>query len=351
MGSLEAALAAIESLAPGESINYSEIARNYGVERSTLRRRHQARTQSRATEGINRRKLSPQQEKELISYIKKLTERGLPPTRAMIQNFAGSIAGTTVSMWWVDQFIKRNNSELILHWTTGMDSKRHNADLEAKYSLYFSLLQQKINKYSIQPRYTYNMDEKGILLGIITRTKRIFSRQEYERKAVRQAIQDGNRECISILACICADGSALDPALIYEAGLEGLLLGWIEDINPEEYSAFITSSLSSWINNEIGLTWLEQVFNRCIKEKAGRLYRLLIVDGHRSYVTMDFLNYCDWYRILVAVFPPYSTHTLQPLDACIFKPLSTTYLEELLAFLYKGQGLCLIAKRDFFNLF
>jgi len=44
MGSLEAALAAIESLAPGESINYSEIARNYGVERSTLRRRHQART-------------------------------------------------------------------------------------------------------------------------------------------------------------------------------------------------------------------------------------------------------------------------------------------------------------------
>jgi len=43
MESLEAALTAIESLAPRESINYSEIARNYSIERSTLRRRYQAR--------------------------------------------------------------------------------------------------------------------------------------------------------------------------------------------------------------------------------------------------------------------------------------------------------------------
>ena len=98
MGSLEAALTAIESLAPGESINYSKIARDYGVVRSTLARRHQAQTRSRATKGINQRKLSVQQEKELISYIKILTERGLPPTRIIIQNFAGAIARTTISL-------------------------------------------------------------------------------------------------------------------------------------------------------------------------------------------------------------------------------------------------------------
>jgi len=168
---------------------------------------------------------------------------------------------------------------------------------------------------------------------------------------VRQAIQDGNREWISLLACICADGSALDPSLIYEAGLEGLLSGWVEDINPEEHSAFITSSSSGWTNDEIGLAWLEQVFDRCTREKAGRSYRLLIVDGHGSHITIDFLNYCDRHRILVAVFPPHSTHTLQPLDVCMFKPLSTTYSEELSAFLHRGQGLSSIAKRDFFSLF
>jgi len=103
----------------------------------------------------------------------------------MIQNFAASIAKTSVSMWWVDQFVKRNSSQIILHWTTGIDSNRHNADSEEKYSLYFSLLQEKIKKYSIEPRHTYNMDEKGFLLGITTRSKRIFSRQLFESKEVR----------------------------------------------------------------------------------------------------------------------------------------------------------------------
>jgi len=99
MEPIEASLAAIDSLAPGESISYTEIAKKYGVVRSTLARRHQAITRTRADEGINRRKLSPQQEKELISYIKRPTERGLPPTRAIIQNFAGSIARTSVSLY------------------------------------------------------------------------------------------------------------------------------------------------------------------------------------------------------------------------------------------------------------
>ena len=98
MGSLEAALLAIESLEPGESINYSKIAREYSVERSTLRRRHQAKTQSPITKIINQRKLNPQQEKELISYIITLTQRGLLPTRVMIQNFAASIAKTSISI-------------------------------------------------------------------------------------------------------------------------------------------------------------------------------------------------------------------------------------------------------------
>ena len=149
-------------------------------------------------------------------------------------------------------------------------------------------------------------------------------------------MQDGSRAWISLLACICADGSALDPALIYEAGLEGLLSGWVEDINPEEYSAFITSSPSGWSNDKIGLAWLEQVFDCCTREKARRSYRLLILDGYGSHVTMDFINYCDWNRILLVVLPPHSTHTLQPLDVCMFKPLSTAYSGELSAFLHRG---------------
>lgn len=40
---------------------------------------------------------------------------------------------------------------------------------------------------------------------------------------------------------------------------------------------------------------------------------------------MDFIEYCDKRRILLMVFPPHSTHTLQPLDVVMFKPLSQAY--------------------------
>lgn len=66
---------------------------------------------------------------------------------------------------------------------------------------------------------------------------------------------------------------------------------------------------------------------------------------------MDFINYCDRNRILLAIYPPHATHTLQPLDVSIFKPLSTAYSNELTLFINTSQGLLSIAMRDFYRLF
>jgi hypothetical protein len=74
MSSIHAALAAIASLGPGEDINYSQIAKTYGVVRSTLTLRHQSISSPRATCFENQQVLHPQQEQELLQYIKQLTE-------------------------------------------------------------------------------------------------------------------------------------------------------------------------------------------------------------------------------------------------------------------------------------
>jgi hypothetical protein len=47
MSSIEAALAAIESLEPREKLVYTQIAAKYSVDRRTLARRHQGATISR----------------------------------------------------------------------------------------------------------------------------------------------------------------------------------------------------------------------------------------------------------------------------------------------------------------
>ncbi|KAF2742948.1 DDE-domain-containing protein [Sporormia fimetaria CBS 119925] len=269
----------------------------------------------------------------------------------MIRNFASQVAKNSISDSWVTRFIKRHSIHLISQWTAGMDNNRHKADSETKYSLYFDLLRHKITEYNIEARHTYNMDEKGFLIGIISRSKRVFSRRMWEEKEVRAAIQDGSCEWITLLACVCADGSALPPGLIYQAADNAVQSRWVEAIKPGEHSVHVTSSPSGWTNHDIGLAWLEQVFDRYTKEKARRSYRLLILDGHGSHVSMDFIEYCDQNKILLAVFPPHSTHTLQPLDVLLFKPLSTAYSTELSNFLHKSQGLLPIKKGDFFPLF
>jgi len=66
---------------------------------------------------------------------------------------------------------------------------------------------------------------------------------------------------------------------------------------------------------------------------------------------MDFINYCNDNKILLAIFPPRSTYTLQPLEVALFKPLLTFYSTELSNYLWDSQGILLVTKGDFFPLF
>jgi hypothetical protein len=61
------------------------------------------------------------------------------------------------------------------------------------------------------------MDEKGFILGKIQKTRRIFTQQWQEQGKLLGAVQDGNREWITLVAGVCMDGSFLPPSLIYSA--------------------------------------------------------------------------------------------------------------------------------------
>ncbi|CEL05785.1 hypothetical protein ASPCAL06900 [Aspergillus calidoustus] len=196
------------------------------------------------------------------------------------------------------------------------------------------------------------MDEKGFLIGMLVKGLRIFSKQKYiTGGGFKQRLQDGNREWITSIACICADGTSLSPGLIYQASTGNIQDSWLQDFDPELHSCFFASSASGWTNDELGYAWLTNIFDRETKDKARRRWRLLILDGHGSHLTMKFIDYCDTNRILLMTYPPHSTHSLQPLDVGIFSPLSTAYSKNLEDFLHKSMGLSHITKRDFFRLF
>ena len=97
------------------------------------------------------------------------------------------------------------------------------------------------------------MDEKGVLIGITGRSKRIFSRQMCERKEVRASLQDSSHEWITVLACIRANGDALPPGLIYKAVQGNVRSTWVEDIEAGKHQVFVNLSPSGFTNNDIGL--------------------------------------------------------------------------------------------------
>ena len=88
------------------------------------------------------------------------------------------------------------------------------------------------------------MDEKGFQLGRVGRTNRVFDKKLYESKGVRQPLEDGSSEWITVVACICSDGNALSPTLIFQGANGAVQSSWVDAVQAEEHSVFTTSSPS-----------------------------------------------------------------------------------------------------------
>ena len=59
------------------------------------------------------------------------------------------------------------------------------------------------------------MDEKGFMLGVCGKQYRIFNKDSFEKGRILGAVQDGNREWITILATVCVYGTYLPPGILY----------------------------------------------------------------------------------------------------------------------------------------
>jgi hypothetical protein len=78
---------------------------------------------------------------------------------------------------------------------------------------------------------------------------------------------------------------------------------------------------------------------------------MLILNGYRSHLTAAFIKYCFENKILLIIYPPHATHTLQLLNVVMFQSLSFNYKEILSTQVQDSQGLLLVKKIDFFLIF
>jgi hypothetical protein len=93
--------AALRELALQDPPNITAVAKKYGCDRITLSRRFWQVTVSKNTAYNNQKLLDDIQSKALIKYINDLTERGLPPTVAIVKNIAAEIIGRQPGHNWL----------------------------------------------------------------------------------------------------------------------------------------------------------------------------------------------------------------------------------------------------------
>jgi hypothetical protein len=124
---------------------------------------------------------------------------------------ATEISGKPVGEIWPKRFRKRH-PDLKMKKATGLEKARAKALNQFAVDEFFNMLTDVIQEYNIMPENIYNMDEKGIQLGIGARITAMIDR---DQKAV-YSIEDGNRELVTVIKCICADGSAIHPSVIFQ---------------------------------------------------------------------------------------------------------------------------------------
>ena len=186
---------------------------------------------------------------------------------------------------------------------------------------YFDDLKKVIVEYNILPENEYNMDESGYAIGEIEATKCIINaniRQQFQSKPGRQ-------EWVTSVECICADGTALLPLIIFKG--EKVSARWVTENICDDWR--FTCNSKGWTSNEHGIKWLRECFEPLTREKAAGKYRLLICDGHDSHITGEFIGHCMDNDIILFILPPHSSHLTQPLDVGIFHPLKKYMAKEL----------------------
>jgi len=172
----------------------------------------------------HQQKLTPSQELVLKEWVKSLGLWGVPLSPSPVAEYTLVIIDGPISKKWVYAFRKRH-PDLVAQWTTGLECCHTQALNKTQVTEIFKILHDLITSYKITPNNLYNMDEKGIQLGV---GKQTWALVDQDQKSVHQ-LENGDRELVTIIEAVSADGEALPPSVIFKA--KQWNLAWAEN-NP-----------------------------------------------------------------------------------------------------------------------
>ena len=302
-------------------LSVRRAAKQYEVPRTTLRDRLDGRVDLNAKPG-RKALLSDTEEKKLIDYASYRAQLGIGFGKNSFLKYAANLAkkyrkpfknSYPSNRWW-QALQKRHKKKISLRQPEGTASVRHQCMDSVKVQKYFSCLKEVLSTVN-GPTQIWNMDETGLQLDVkprkivaATGTKYLHSRTS------------GNRETLTVIACINADGTAIPPHITIKGKTKKSLLGFTTDVAPQ--GTKWSWSDSGWTKQGLAQLWFTDTFLPSIGIERPQV---LILDGHDSHNFLELVDLAIANGIHMVELPAHTSNWLQPCDRTVFNSLKEFY--------------------------
>lgn len=161
----------------------------------------------------------PGEERVVVDFCLESADQGFLLTHSNVYSAADGI----LTAWmgddhnplghnWVDGLLICHWNELQTHWSKPLDTQWENALNSTNVKLWFDLVKSHIVDLQILPRNIYGMDESGFPPSN-QGTDCVIGRRGTKTQHKQGS---ANRENVTAIVTICADGTALKPTIIFK---------------------------------------------------------------------------------------------------------------------------------------
>lgn len=333
-----------------------EASRKYGIPRCTL----EDRLSGRRTDQIKKQGPEPvlgeEGEKKVVEWLLNIAKCGFPIKKQELLDTVQKILkdlkksnpfkDDRPGQTWYVNFLKRH-PEITVRSAEGINKARARVT-EESIRLWFReleifLAQEGHLDILTEPERIFNADESGF--SLCPKTGKVLGPKGYRNL---YQIKTGNeKDNLTVLTTFNAAGEMCPPLVVFPYIRPPKS---ITDSMPEHWS--LGRSESGWMNGDVFFEYITNDFIDWITDKEIKKPVLLLVDGHKSHMSLMLSSICEELGIILYALPPNTTHMLQPADVSVFAPLKAQWKSHVRKFLAKPENMNkTVTKTNFCYLF
>jgi hypothetical protein len=165
--------------------------------------------------------LTIEETEAVIEYIVEIGAQGFPLSHKRLKEHVDELCQarlgnefpeTGVGKKWTHRFIVKHSDRKMVSWSTQLKEKRGRGVNPHTKEAWDNLLASTVETYKIKPENLYGSDETGVT-GTTGTHERVIGKR---KKGLHYQQVGDSQENTMVIVSICADGSALPPAVIFK---------------------------------------------------------------------------------------------------------------------------------------